>query len=119
LVAVPISLVLSRPNQNPISEKTNTLMVNAHGRLLLLTTKLSAGDTVTLINSQTDEQQPARVVYIGTHQLDKQEIGIEFVKPSPRFWRIVFPPSDWTIEHEDTKGFVKQVTPQPKGLKNL
>jgi hypothetical protein len=31
-------------------------------------------------------------VYHGPQQLEKQEIGIEFVKPSPLFWRIAFPP---------------------------
>jgi hypothetical protein len=117
LVAVPISVVLARPNQKPNSEKTNTLVVNAHGALDLLTMKLFAGDAVTLINPQTDEQQPARVVYLGPQQSEKQEVGIEFVKPSPLFWRIAFPPRDWSPLHEDAKGFAKRGTPQPKDLK--
>jgi len=114
LVAVPIAVLLARPNQKPISEKTSTLVVNAHGALVLLAMKLFAGDPVTLINPQTDEQQPARVVYLGPQQADKQEIGIEFVKPSPLFWRIAFPPRDWTPSHEDAKGFAKRLPPQPK-----
>jgi PilZ domain len=114
LVAVPISVVLARPNQKPISENTNTLVVSAHGALVLLALKLFAGDPVTLINPQTDEQQPARVVYLGPQQSDKQEIGVEFVKPSPLFWRIAFPPPDWTPGHEDAKAFAKRVPPQPK-----
>jgi hypothetical protein len=80
--------------------------------------KVLAGDPVTLVNPQTDEQQQARVVYLGPRQSEKQEVGIEFVKPSPLFWRIAFPPGDWTPEHEDAKGFVKRVAPQPKDLKN-
>jgi hypothetical protein len=47
--------------------------------------KVFAGDPVTLINPQTDEQQAARVVYLGPQQSDKQEIGVEFVKPAPLF----------------------------------
>ena len=117
LVAVPISVVLARPSQKPITEKTSTLVVNAHGALLLLSMKLFAGDQLTLINPQTDEQQPARVVYLGPQQLDKQEIGIEFVKTSPLFWRIAFPPPDWTLGHEDAKTFAKRVTPPPKAVK--
>jgi hypothetical protein len=114
LVGVPISVVLARPSQKPIIEQTNTLVVNAHGALMLLAMKLSAGDPVTLVNPQTDEQQPCRVVYLGPRQSEKQEVGIEFVKPSPLFWRIAFPPRDWTPGHEDAKGPAKRVPPQPK-----
>lgn len=116
LIAVPISVVFSRPSQKPVTEKTHTLVVNAHGALLLLSMKLSAGDSITLTNPQT-EQQPARVVYLGPQQSDKQEIGIEFVKPSPLFWRIAFPPSDWTSAHEDAKAPAKRITPPPKPVK--
>jgi len=118
LIAVPVSVVLSRPSQKPITEKANTLVVNAHGALLLLAMKLFAGDSITLTNPQTDEQQPARVVYLGPQQSDKQEIGIEFVKPSPLFWRIAFPPSDWTTAHEDAKAPAKRIAPPPKPVKN-
>jgi hypothetical protein len=118
LVAVPVYVVLARPSQKPISEEANTLAVNSHGALVLLAMKLFAGDPVTLVNPKTDEQQQARVVYLGPRQSEKQEVGIEFVKPSPLFWRIAFPPGDWTPEHEDAKGFAKRVAPQPKDLKN-
>jgi hypothetical protein len=117
LVAVPVSVVLARPSQKPITEKSTTLVVNAHGGLLLLAMKLFAGDQVTVTNPQTEEQQPARVVYLGPQQSDKQEIGIEFVKPSPLFWRIAFPPHDWTIGHEDAKAPAKRVASPPKSVK--
>lgn len=114
LVGVPVSVVLTRLNQKPISEETITLVVNAHGTLVLLAMKLFADDPVTLINPKTGEQQPSRVVYLGPRQAEKQEVGVEFVKPSPLFWRIAFPPSNWTTEHEDAKGFSKRVPPQSK-----
>src|ERR1700693_3124250 len=115
LVAVPISVVLARPSQKPITEKTSTLVVSAHGALFLLSMKLFAGDQLTLISPQTDEQQPARVVYLGPQQSDKQEIGVEFVKPSPLFWRMAFPPPHWTPGHRDAKAFARRVQPEPKG----
>ena len=118
LVGVPVSVVLARPSQKPISEETVTLVLNAHGALVLLAMKLFADDPVTLINPKTGEQQLSRVVYLGPRQADKQEVGIEFVKPSPLFWRIAFPPQDWTPGHEDAKGFAKRVPSPPKGVKN-
>ena len=117
LIGLPVSVVLARPNQKSILEHAKTLAVNAHGASILLAMKLFAGDPVTLINHQTDEQQLCRVVYLGPVQSEKQEVGIEFVKPSPLFWRIAFPPNDWTPLHEDAKGLAKRVPPQPKGLK--
>jgi hypothetical protein len=89
--------------------ETDTLAVSAHGALVLLAMEVFAGDQVTLGNLQTDEQQPARVVYLGPQRSEKQQVGIEFVKASPLFWRIAFPPSDWTTEHEDAKPLAKQI----------
>jgi len=117
LIGLPVSVVLARPSQKPITEHAKTLAVNAHGALVLLAMKLFAGDPVTLINPETEEQQPSRVVYVGSRESEKQEVGIEFVKPSPMFWRIAFPPSGWTPLHEDAKGLAKRVPPQPKDLK--
>jgi putative intracellular protease/amidase len=56
LLGVPVSILLARPSQKPISEKTKTLAVSAHGALVLLAMKVFAGDQVTLGNLQTDEQ---------------------------------------------------------------
>jgi hypothetical protein len=115
LVGIPVYVVLAKANEKSISEQTNTLAVSPHGALVLLEMKLVAGDSVTLVNPQTDEQQSARVIHLGPRQSEKQEVGIEFAKPSPLFWRIAFPPSDWTTEHEDAKGFAKRVPPQSTG----
>ena len=30
-------------------------------------------------------------------QASKNEVAIEFTKPSPRFWHIDFPPADWQL----------------------
>jgi hypothetical protein len=32
------------------------------------------------------------------------EVGIELEKPSPRFWRVSFPPEDWTPRSAEAKG---------------
>jgi len=41
-------------------------------------------------------------------------VGIEFLEPSPRFWRIAFPPEDWSARSPEAKGFV---TPPVSPLK--
>jgi hypothetical protein len=33
------------------------------------------------------------------------EVGIELQKPSPRFWRVAFPPEDWSTRSPEAKRF--------------
>jgi len=59
-----------------------------------LNTGVTTGQLLTITNSDSKEEQACRVVYVNA-QLDKHEVGIEFMKPAPSFWRVAFPPSDW------------------------
>jgi hypothetical protein len=36
-----------------------------------------------------------QVTYLGPVSGNKAQIGVEFIKPSPHFWHIAFPPEDW------------------------
>ena len=76
-------------------EKTKTLAVNAHGALIHLAEDVRAGDTVTLTHGVTEEQQSCRVVYAKPMSGNIRAVGLEFLKPAPKFWQIAFPPSDW------------------------
>jgi hypothetical protein len=33
----------------------------------------------------------------------KSEIGLEFSEPRPAFWRVAFPPEDWSLKHPDAR----------------
>jgi PilZ domain len=94
LLRVPVSVEFAGPDKQPIVEATHTLVVSAHGGLLYFKAKVSIGRLVTVKNPDSKEEQACRVVYVNT-QLDKSEVGIEFMKPAPTFWRVAFPPSDW------------------------
>jgi hypothetical protein len=37
------------------------------------------------------------VVHIGSAQGGKTQVGMEFIKPSGKFWQIDFPPDDWVV----------------------
>ncbi len=76
-------------------EETNTLAVNAHGGLVLLVSAVSHGQRLVLTNLITNEDIECRVVFLGPRQGDGMQVGVEFLKPSPNFWRISFPPEDW------------------------
>jgi len=47
-------------------------------------------------------------VEIAESHAGKSEVAVEFLEPSPRFWRIAFPPEDWSARSPEAKGFVTQ-----------
>jgi hypothetical protein len=76
-------------------EQTHTLVVNAHGALISLDLPVWVGQVVTLQNPETSEEQTCRIIRVNPKREGKAEVGVEFLKPAPNFWRVAFPPSDW------------------------
>jgi len=76
-------------------EETVTQAVNAHGALVLMKQNIAHGQRLVLTNVTTKEDVECRVVFLGPKQGDQTQIGVEFLKASPNFWRISFPPEDW------------------------
>jgi len=84
-----------RPGQN-IEEEAETLAINAHGALVLMKARLTSGCKVLLQHKRTQEEQECHVAFLGPVRAGKAEIGLEFSSPRPAFWRVAFPPEDWT-----------------------
>jgi hypothetical protein len=97
LLSVPIQVHGKTTENKDFKEETRTLVVNAHGALISLAAQVTAGQTITLSNNATHQSLDCRVVHIGTSQAGKTQMGVEFVKPSARFWQIDFPPDDWVV----------------------
>ncbi|MGB6595585.1 MAG: PilZ domain-containing protein [Candidatus Acidiferrum sp.] len=108
-LSLPIQVLREGPGTNVASEETHTLIVNAHGALIQLALTVELGQLLGVKNIQTLEQLVCRVVNLGPEQAGKREVGIEFEHPSPRFWRIAFPPADWTPRSPDAKAPTKHV----------
>jgi hypothetical protein len=106
LNASVVVLTQGADDKPPVSEETRTLVVNAHGAVMLLRLNVSMEQLLTLRNSKTGEEVSCRVVYVSPRPLDKdrREVGVEFTKPFPRFWGIAFPPSNWTTRSPEAKG---------------
>ncbi|MGB0036235.1 MAG: hypothetical protein WBP79_12240 [Candidatus Acidiferrales bacterium] len=97
LLSVPIQVSGQTTDNQEFAEETRTLVVNAHGALISLAAPVAAGQTFTVANRATKQTLECRVVYLGTAQAGKTQMGIEFVKPSASFWQIDFPPDDWVV----------------------
>jgi hypothetical protein len=81
---------------NDFEEFTETLAINAHGALVLLAARVTSGAVVLMRHNKTEEEQECHVAFLGPVRSGKAEIGLEFTSPRPTFWRVAFPPEDWT-----------------------
>lgn len=102
---VRISVRIQARNKETVCEDTDSLIVNAHGALILLASPVGRDQFVTVVNPKTKQELLARVTAIGAHFMGKSQVGIEFIRPAPEFWDINPWPEDWK----------KSVPPVPSG----
>jgi hypothetical protein len=76
-------------------EDALTLIVNAHGGLLKMKMEVHIGQPMLLTNLHNKIEQNCRVVRVDDTSPEFFSVAFEFDQPNPRFWPIVFPPSDW------------------------
>jgi hypothetical protein len=84
-------------------EFTETLAINAHGALVLLNARLISGAVVHMKHNKTEEEQECHVAFLGPVRSGRAEIGLEFTTPRPTFWRVAFPPDDWTPKNPEAR----------------
>ncbi len=77
-------------NRKKFKETCETVVVNAHGGLLLLRHEVDNGEMLVLTNPETQEEQECRIVYLGEPIAKGQRVGVEFLTPAPRFWGVEF-----------------------------
>src|SRR6267142_4891973 len=103
MLKVSVIVLAHGADNKLVSEVTRTVTVNAHGASVMLGLKVSIGQVLMLRNSGTREEVSCRVVYLSPHQSEKREMGVDFMKSCPGFWRISFPPPDWTMRSPEAK----------------
>ena len=94
-LSVPVVLH-RRPTEGPqFSERTQTMVVSAHGALMALVEKVGPEQRLFLQNTNSGEQKECRVVYVKKESAGPTKVAVEFKGPAPSFWRIAYPPADW------------------------
>lgn len=99
---------------NQFEEEASTLAINAHGALIQLQARLTSGSKVYMQHKHTQEEQECQVVFLGPVRSGKAEIGLEFSVACPSFWRVAFPPEDWSPKHPDARTAISTSVPAPK-----
>lgn len=93
-VRVRVSSQSSAPSR--FDEETYTLAINVHGASIPLSKHVSKGQRLEILNVVTGDKAECVVAHLGQRQGDHIEVGVEFILASPKFWRVAFPPTDWT-----------------------
>lgn len=88
-------------------EMTDTLALNAHGALVLLNARVISGAIIHIKNNKTEEEQECHVAFLGPVRSGRAEVGVEFTSPHPTFWRVAFPPEDWSPKSPEARTAAK------------
>jgi hypothetical protein len=96
LLRLPILIVARGHDNQHVSENAFTTNVSAHGALLTLSMRVALNQKILIRHTETLEEQFVRVVHVTPASEGKTEVGVEFLRPAPKFWCISFPPDDWT-----------------------
>jgi hypothetical protein len=107
LMKIPVRLSIQAGAALLSEEDTHTLAVSAHGALIAVSAPLYRGQRLTLSNVQTKGALECVVAHIDRFPGDQMQVGVEFLLPNPNFWRVAFPPRDWTPRHPDAKSRTK------------
>jgi hypothetical protein len=97
-IDLSVPVVVYRPPRagQQFCESTQTLVVSAHGALVTLTGMVAPKQRLLVQNTDSGELQECHVVYVKTELAGPTRVAVEFAQPAPKFWRIAYPPADWT-----------------------
>jgi hypothetical protein len=77
----------SDADRQPFHEEAETIDAHENGCSLALDTVVVRGQRLFLTNTRNQAEQECRVVHVGRRIRGKARVGIEFVAPTPNFWR--------------------------------
>ena len=103
LMKIPVRVSGQAGAASLLEEETHTLAISAHGALLAIAAPVYRGQRFTLSNVQTKAALECVVAHVNRIPGEQIQVGVEFMLPNPTFWRVAFPPKDWTPRHPDAK----------------
>lgn len=97
ILDVPLLVRGETEDKQVFQKDALTLIVNAHGALLMLEEKVTLGQNIILTNIKSGDERRAKVKYVRPGYAGLARVGIEFNKPAPEFWLMNSPPTDWGL----------------------
>lgn len=99
LLQMRITVIADDTERNSRQQEALTQIVNAHGGLLKMKMDVKVGQPMLLVNPQNKLRQGCRVIRVDDTSGENFSVAFEFDHPNPKFWPVVFPPSDWGATH--------------------
>ena len=77
-----------------LAENTEAIIVNDHGALILLAATVKVNQIIRIENPNVREELLCRVTSVGPSFMGKTQVGIEFIVPTPGFWKVPAKPKE-------------------------
>lgn len=92
----PLKIYEPGSNNRFLVEEACSVRVSLWGGLIALRTAVTKDQKLSMVNQATGETADSRVVHLGPMHLGGglRLVAIEFLRPSPDFWGMVFPTID-------------------------
>jgi hypothetical protein len=103
LLDVPLVIRGEAEDKSAFQEETFTVIVSAHGALVVLGTKVPLGQKVLLTNPKKRRECEGTVIFLGPPYAGLATVGIEFTHPAPEFWAVDSPPPDWGLTRSSSR----------------
>ena len=103
LMKIPVRVSSQAGAASFLEEDTYTLAISVHGALVIVTGPVYRGQRLTLSNIQTKATLECIVAHVDKIPGEQTRVGVEFLMPNQTFWRVAFPPKDWSPRHPDAK----------------
>jgi hypothetical protein len=94
IIRVPIILELIVAGQK-VTAHAITVAVNIHGAMVLCASTFDSETVMQIRNERSRDRAGARVTRKPRESAEGFLIPLEFTEPSPNFWQITFPPTNW------------------------
>jgi hypothetical protein len=94
IIRVPVTIVFEREGQT-VKASAHTVAVNIHGAMVVCPRSIEENTNLELENGRTGEKVGSRVTRSPRESAEGYLIPVEFTTPSPNFWQISFPPTNW------------------------
>lgn len=94
MIRVPVSVDFAVAGKK-VTVQAMTASVNDHGAMLSCTRPLATDLPLTITNDRTGEKKSCRITRSPVESPDGYLLPVEFTEPSPGFWRISFPSTNW------------------------
>ena len=94
---VPLKIYEPDTNKRFLVEQTYAVKVSLWGGLIALGAAVNRNQQLVAVNHSTGATAESRIVYLGPMLAGGSPlrlVAIEFLKPSPGFWGVVFPQVD-------------------------